>query len=297
MSTILITGASSGIGNAIARATAAAGHTVYASMRDVAGRNAAAAHDLADFAAERGLTVHPVELDVSDQASADAAVAAILDAEDRLDVVVHNAGHLARGFAEAFTAEQLALIYDINVFGQHRVNRACLPAMRAAGQGYLVYIGSTTTPVPPPFMAPYATSKAAGDLLAETTAYEISQLGIETTIVMPGALREGTNHSLHATAPETDLSDAYAALAPMMRSVGRYIAASTRPGASTADVGAEVVRLLDLPFGTRPRRVLVDFQDSGLERITDRVAEVTESVLAAMGVEQMLHVAPHPSAT
>jgi NAD(P)-dependent dehydrogenase (short-subunit alcohol dehydrogenase family) len=296
MSTILITGASSGIGNAISRATAAAGHTVYASMRDVAGRNAPQAGELADFAAERKLTLRPIELDVSDQASADAAIAAILDAEGRLDVVVHNAGHLARGFAEAFTAEQLAAIYDVNVFGQHRVNRACLPAMRAAGAGYLVYVGSTTTPVPPPFMAPYATSKAAGDLLAQTTAYELRPLGIETTIVMPGALREGTNHSLHATAPETDLTEAYAALEPMMQSVGRYIATSTSPDASTADVGAEVVRLLDLPFGTRPQRVLIDFQRSGLERITDRVADVTEEVLTAMGVGQMLHVAARQAA-
>lgn len=296
MSTILITGASSGIGNAIARATAAAGHTVYASMRDVAGRNARQAYDLTEFADQRKLTLRPVELDVTDQASADAAVAAILDDAGRLDVVVHNAGHLARGLAEGFTAEQMAAIYDVNVFGQHRVNRACLPAMRAAGAGYLIYIGSTTTPVPPPFMAPYATSKAAADLLAKTTSYEVGPLGIETTIVMPGALREGTNHSLHATAPEIDLTDAYAAIAPMLQSVGRYIAASTSPDASTADVGAEVVQLLDMPFGTRPQRVLIDFQRSGLERITDRVADVTEDVLTAMGAGQMLHVATRESA-
>src|ERR1700754_2951497 len=107
MSTILITGTSSGIGNAIARATAQAGHTVYASMRDIDGRNAPQAQRLVDFASEQGLTLHPLELDVSSQDSADAAVTAILDAESRLDVVVHNAGHLARGYAEAFTAEQL----------------------------------------------------------------------------------------------------------------------------------------------------------------------------------------------
>jgi NAD(P)-dependent dehydrogenase (short-subunit alcohol dehydrogenase family) len=296
MSTILITGTSSGIGNAIARATAAAGHTVYASMRDIEGRNAPQAQALVDFASEHELTLRPLELDVSSQASADAAIAAILDAEPRLDVVVHNAGHLARGYAEAFTAEQLAAIYDINVFGQHRVNRACLPAMRAARSGYLIYIGSTTTPVPPPFMAPYATSKAAGDLLAQTTAYEISQLGIETTIVMPGALPEGTNHALHATTPATELDDAYAVLRPMMEAEGRYIAARTAADASTAEVGAEVVRLLAEPFGTRPRRVLVDFQHTGLERITDRVAEVTEDVMRTMGIEQLLHVAS-PSRT
>jgi NAD(P)-dependent dehydrogenase (short-subunit alcohol dehydrogenase family) len=290
MAVILVTGASSGIGNAISRALADAGHVVYASMRDVTGHNAHSAAEL-----ERD-DLHIIELDVTDQASCDGAVAAIAATEGRLDVVVHNAGHLARGFAEAFTAEQLAAIYDVNVFGQHRVNRACLPAMRAAGAGYLVYVGSTTTPVPPPFMAPYATSKAAGDLLAQTTAYELRPLGIETTIVMPGALREGTNHSLHATAPETDLTEAYAALEPMMQSVGRYIATSTSPDASTADVGAEVVRLLDLPFGTRPQRVLIDFQRSGLERITDRVADVTEEVLTAMGVGQMLHVAARQAA-
>ena len=72
--------------------------------------------------------------------------------------------------------------------------------------------------------------------------------------------------------------------------------ASTSPDASTADVGAEVVRLLDLPFGSRPHRVLIDFQRSGLERITDRVADVTEEVLTAMGVGEMLHVAARQAA-
>ena len=116
-STVLVTGSSTGIGNLTARALAAAGHGVYASMRDVSGRNAGHARDLVDFATAEGLDLKVVELDVQSQASADAAVGYILDDAGRLDVVAHNAGHLVVGYTEAFTAEDLAHLFDVNVLG------------------------------------------------------------------------------------------------------------------------------------------------------------------------------------
>jgi NAD(P)-dependent dehydrogenase (short-subunit alcohol dehydrogenase family) len=283
MAVILVTGASSGIGNAISRALADAGHVVYASMRDVTGHNAHSAAEL-----ERN-DLHIIELDVTDQASCDGAVAAITATEGRLDVVVHNAGHLARGFAEAFTAAQIAALFDVNTLGQHRVNRACLPVMRRAQNGYLIYVGSTTTPVPPPFMAPYATTKAAGETLALTTGYELRPFGIETTIVMPGALPTGTNHSAHATQPaDANVVGAYRALEPLIAQLGRHIAATTAPDASPDAVGRDVVRLVALPEGSRPLRSFVDFQRSGLERITDRADEVTAEVFATLGITELL---------
>src|SRR5262245_52071609 len=100
---ILITGASSGFGALTARALARAGHTVYASMRDTTGRNAPRVTEANQFASENGVDLRTIELDVGSQESVDAAIAKIVADHGRLDVVVHNAGHMAFGPAEAFT--------------------------------------------------------------------------------------------------------------------------------------------------------------------------------------------------
>lgn len=108
------------------------------------------------------------------------------------DVVVHNAGHLVVGYVEAFTPEDLAHLLDVNAVGAHRVNRAALPYLREQRSGTLLYVGSTITVTTPPFLGPYVASKAAFDSLAVVTAYEAGRFGIETSIVMPGAMRIST---------------------------------------------------------------------------------------------------------
>lgn len=209
--TILVTGASSGFGALTVRALADAGHTVHAGIRQTADRNAPAVADLERYATERDVRLHAVELDVTSQSSADAAVARVLATEGRPDVVVHNAGHMVSGPAEAFTPEQLADLYDINVLGAQRVNRAALPQLRARGEGLLVWIGSSSTRGGcPPFLGPYFAAKAAMDALAVSYAGELVRFGIDTAIVVPGAFTSGTNHFLHADTPaDTGRAAAY----------------------------------------------------------------------------------------
>ena len=134
---ILVTGASSGFGLMTAQFLALAGHTVYASMRETRGRNATQVAALASWSAEQKADLRTVELDVQSDASAEAAVAAILADAERLDVIVHNAGHMVFGPAEAFTPDQLMQQYGVNVLGAQRVNRAALPHLRARGKGGL----------------------------------------------------------------------------------------------------------------------------------------------------------------
>ena len=116
-STILVTGASSGFGLMTSHALALAGHTVYASMLDTAGRNASRVAEAADWATKYGANLRTVELDVLSDASAEAAVGHVLADAGRLDVIVHNAGHMVYGPAEAFTPDQLVGQYDVNVLG------------------------------------------------------------------------------------------------------------------------------------------------------------------------------------
>ncbi len=132
--TIVVTGASSGFGRLAANELARAGHTVYASMRETSGRNAPQVADVEKYAKDNAVDLRAIELDVSSDASVTSGIARIIGTHRRLDVIVHNAGHMVFGPAEAFTPEQLAELYDVNVLSTQRVNRAALPWIaRAVG--------------------------------------------------------------------------------------------------------------------------------------------------------------------
>src|SRR5207237_5357737 len=200
---IIITGASSGFGALTARALAKAGHTVYASMRETRGRNAPQVEEAKKFAKDNDVDLRAIELDVSSQESCDAAIQEIIAKNGRLDVVIHNAGNMVFGPAEAFTPEQLAGLYDVNVLSTQRMNRAALPVLRKQGKGLVIWVGSTSTRGGiPPYLAPYFAAKAGMDALAVSYAGELARWNIETTIVVPGAFTSGTNHFAHAGSPE-----------------------------------------------------------------------------------------------
>ena len=140
---IVITGASSGFGALAARALAQKGHIVYASMRETTGRNAPQVKEVEKYASAHGVDLHVIELNVLSQISTDAAIKTIISEHGRLDVVIHNAGHMVFGPAEAFTPKQFAQLYDTNVLSTQRVNRATLPYFRRQGKGLVVWVSSS----------------------------------------------------------------------------------------------------------------------------------------------------------
>ncbi|OAH15380.1 SDR family NAD(P)-dependent oxidoreductase [Streptomyces jeddahensis] len=291
MSTVLITGAATGIGNHTARALTRAGHTVWASMRDPEGHDNVHRQELLEFAAQHGGALRVVALDVTSQESADAAVAAILRDSGDLDVVVQNAGHLYVGYTEAFSAEDIAHLIDINVIGAHRVNRAVLPHLRNRGTGTLLYVGSTIIVTTPPFLGPYAASKAAFDVLAVATSYEVNPLGIETCIVMPGAITKGTQHFPDATrAADAAVSAAYAELDPLVARNEEVTSALFVPGVDPSPVGVadEITRILSLPHGAKPFRSVVDYTEAGVESVNEVARETRERFVQRMGFGELL---------
>ncbi|MFG3297104.1 SDR family NAD(P)-dependent oxidoreductase [Streptomyces sp. NPDC048179] len=293
MSTVLITGAATGIGNLTAKALAAAGHRVYATTRGPEGRNAPRARELGDFAAAHGVDIRVVELDVTSQDSAEAAVETVIAESGDLDVVIHNAGHLVVGYVEAFSAEEIAHLVDVNTLGVQRLNRAVLPHLRGRGRGTLLYVGSTTSVTAPPFLGPYVVSKAAMDSLALVTSYEVSRFGIETVIVMPGPFTEGTDHFPKAgRAADTAVAEAYRALDPLVDRNEEATAGLFTPG-TTADpvvVAEEITRILDLPYGERPFRAVVDLTDSGVDQANAVVTEAREDFVRRMGFGEVLEL-------
>jgi NAD(P)-dependent dehydrogenase (short-subunit alcohol dehydrogenase family) len=291
MAVALVTGASSGFGRLTAQSLARAGHTVVAGMRATSGRNAPAAAELDQLAADEKLAVSAVDLDVQSQPSADAAIAEILRRHNRLDIVVHNAGHMVLGPAEAFTPEQLTSVYDINVVGTQRVNRAALPVLREQGSGLLVWVGSSSTRGGhPPFLAPYFAAKAAMDALAESYAGELIRFGIGTTIVVPGAFTSGTNHFLHAGQPEDqERAAAYEHHYGRLRAeIDQRLAALIPPDADVQSVADEIVRVVGLPAGARPFRTHVDPSRDGSEVVAAVADRIRAEFYHRIGIEDLL---------
>jgi NAD(P)-dependent dehydrogenase (short-subunit alcohol dehydrogenase family) len=292
--TILISGASSGFGALTARLLADAGHTVYAGMRDVPGRNAEAAKAAVDYSAEQSVTLRPVELDVSSDDSAAAAVATVLSEREHLDVLVHNAGHMVTGPAEAFTPEQLAALYDTNVLGTQRLNRAALPHMRERGDGLLVWVGSSSSRGgTPPYLAPYFAAKAAMDALAVSYALELSRFGIETSIIVPGSFTHGTNHFAHSGSPaDQAVADAYEnRYAGLMDQVGQKLAEIEPTWADPTEVARAIVTVVDTEKGRRPYRVHIDPSDDGAAVVFAVGDRIRADFLRRIGLDDLLHPA------
>ena len=292
---IVITGASSGFGALTARSLARAGHTVYASMRETKGRNAAQVAEVEQYAAEHKADLRTLELDVASQESCASAIQEILAKAGRLDVVIHNAGHMVFGPAEAFTPEQLAELYDVNVLSTQRMNRAALPVLRKQGTGLVIWIGSSSTRGgTPPYLAPYFAAKAGMDALAVSYAGELARWNIETTIVVPGAFTSGTNHFAHAGSPEDKarLKEYESGpTASLGKEIMKGFELTAAPDADALDVAKAIVKVVDMPFGTRPFRVHIDPANDGAEIVNGVADRARAELLRNMRLPDLLRPA------
>lgn len=289
---ILISGAGSGFGALSARALADAGDVVYAGLRDIYGRNAERAQAAREYATTRGVQLKVVEMDSQSQRSVDEAVSRVIDEEGRIDVLIHNVGHMVTGPAEAFTLDQFSDLYDVNVLSTQRLNRAALPHMRAAGEGLVLWISSSSVKGgTPPYLGPYFAAKAAMDALAVSYAAELARWGIETSIVVPGSFTHGTEHFATAWTPDDKrVEAAYDTKYPRLLSeVSEKLAALAPADADPALVAAEVARIVALPLGTRPYRTTIDPADDGSEKVSDLGDEIRAEFLTRIGLQDLLH--------
>ncbi|HWO73957.1 MAG TPA: SDR family oxidoreductase, partial [Dehalococcoidia bacterium] len=254
MPVVLVTGCSSGFGELIAKTCAHAGHNVFATMRDLGGRNAAAAGALAAWARDERLQVTLLEMDVADSASVRGAVEQVFASAGRVDVVVNNAGIAAGGPLEAFDIEQMQALYDVNVWGPLRVDKAVLPQMRERRSGLLIHVTSTLGRILPFSGGLYPASKWAAEGLAESLHYQLKPFGVDVAILEPGSFP--TPAVSKAMRPnDKAVAEAYAAVPPVARR-----AAEVPPDYKPPDpqeVADAVLRLIEMPAGKRPLRTVV----------------------------------------
>lgn len=285
MATVVLTGVGGGFGTLTAQALRDAGHTVFGTLRDRAGRNAEATRTL------EAQGVHVLEMDVTSDASVDAAAAHVLATTTGVDAVINNAGVGVLGVQETFTAGDLQRLFDVNVFGAHRVTRAFTPALRAQGHGLLVFVSSLLGRITVPFYGPYNASKWALEALAENYSTELSGYGIDVAIVEPGGyptafmanlLQPSDAARVASLGVQTDAANQFFA--------GFEQALASNPAQDPRHVADAMVRLVEADAGTRPFRTVVDAMGmgAGIEPYNAQLHALTSGIHTAFGIGDML---------
>jgi NADP-dependent 3-hydroxy acid dehydrogenase YdfG len=278
---VLITGTSSGFGNLTALALASRGHRVFATMRDPDGKNRERA---ARLRAVKGIEV--LALDVTSEPSVDAAVAFAQRSAGHLDAVVNNAGIAIIGLAETITPDQLLRLFDTNVVGVQRVDRAVLPAMRARRSGLLVHVSSGLGRIVIPIVALYGSTKFALEAISDAYRYELKACGVDVTVVQPGAYPTDLG-SVDPDGADQARAEGYGALEGALEGFHkRTLAMRSRPDApDPQEVADAIVKLIETPAGQRPARVAVDTVKSPLvPRLNDAHAQAQRELLQGMGM-------------
>ncbi|WP_394849766.1 SDR family oxidoreductase [Pendulispora brunnea] len=284
---VLVSGASTGFGRLLVETLARRGHTVFASMRGIDGRNAAAASELSALASTERLAIRPIEMDVTDDASVNAAIEQVMTEAGRLDVVVNNAGGIAFGLLETFSEERVRGILELNLFGSMRVNRAALPILRAQGSGLLVQVTSAGGRYVVPFFGPYTIAKFAAEAMAETYRYELAREGIDSVVVEPGGY--GTSLAKNAVRADDDARvQSYGRGKELLDLAARAMTAVASTG-NPQEVADAITALIEAPAGTRRLRTVVgELAKPLLEPFNASAERIQADRLLALGLTEML---------
>ncbi len=288
--TMLVTGASTGFGRDIAETLNRAGHRVFASMRDTAGKNRLHADALG------AQSIDVVDLDVTDAASVDRAVETVLGETGRIDVLINNAGIAAGGVTESFTVEQTQALFDVNVFGVLRVTRGVLPTMRRQGDGLIVNVGSILGRVTFPFFGIYGASKFALEALTDSLRYELSQLGVDVTLVQPSAYPTPMYTSVQQPLDPSRAVE-YGEIGEIPGAMFEHFMSvfSADDAPNPHDVAEAIEKLVATAKGKRAARTIVG-APFGADAVNTSTAPVQAEVVASLGLVHLDGVALMKSA-
>ena len=202
---MMVTGATRGLGRALAGELAKRGHKVYGLGRSWEGNEA--------------LAFTPLIMDVREEASVKKAVERVLADEGRLDVVINNAGVSQSGSIEETPEEAARAMFETNYFGLARVIKAVLPIMRGQNSGTIVNVGSAAGRIGIPFQAHYASSKFAVEGLSEALYHELKEFKVRVLLIEPGDVRTSIWERSKSDAPESS---------PYSEAIKRFLAVKDR---------------------------------------------------------------------
>ncbi len=284
MEKILITGCSSGFGFNSAKFLAKKGYHVFATMRNIAGKNAQAASELEDFGKSNGYKLEVLELDVTSDESVSYASKQL----PVIDVLINNAGMGFGGAIESFTSHEVLAQLDLNIVGTLRVAKAVLPGMRAQKSGLIIQTSSIAGRCAFPGFGIYHASKWGLEGVSEALRYELAPLGIDVCIVEPGPF--DTSFFGNIIAPsDSEIANDYKHVDEFFAGFGHQVMGLFEDENAPTDpmlIVETYAKLIQLPAGERPLRTIGGL-DFGLQALNDAVEPIRKKGLESMGIAQL----------
>jgi NAD(P)-dependent dehydrogenase (short-subunit alcohol dehydrogenase family) len=284
---ILITGASSGFGKLTAHTLLNKGHHVAAAMRDINGKNKKVAKELSDLGAKI------IELDVTNDESVSGGVNKAINELGGLDVLFNNAGVGTIGMQEFFTTTDFQKLFEINVFGVQRMNRAVVPHFRKNKRGLIIYTSSLLGRVSLPFYGPYQASKWALEAMAENYRVELSTFGVENCIVEPGGYPTSFMENLLKPSDNTRES-LYGDFMnfPMQMFTNFENVLKNNPQQNPQKVADAIADLVEKPYGEKPFRTTVDFigMADHIDKYNEHLEQIMTGIYSNFGLNGLLTV-------
>jgi NAD(P)-dependent dehydrogenase (short-subunit alcohol dehydrogenase family) len=279
---VLITGTSSGFGRLITETLAHKKFQVFATMRDIKGRNATVAREITQLARQESLSLQTLELDVTNDSSVERAVSKVVLQCGRIDVLVNNAGYGIMDLAETVTTAQGQRQFDTNFFGVLRMNRAVLPVMKRQASGLLLHVSSGAGRLAIPGMGLYCASKFAMEALAEVYRYELASQGIDSVIIEPGAYATPIMEKLER-GEDSGCKAGYGEMAEVPEKLKARIGSSR---ANPQEIADAVLQIIETPAGQRQLRYRVGPGGPGVQKINALTDEVQAQRLEAFGITE-----------
>ena len=284
---ILITGASGGFGKLTVLTLLQKGHQVAASMRDIHGKN----KNVADELRKAGAKI--IEIDVTDDTSVNNGVQKAITDLDGLDVLINNAGLGVLGMQEFFTPADFQKVFDINVFGVQRMNRAVVPYFREKKNGLIVYTSSLLGRIALPFYGAYQSSKWALEALAENYRVELSGFGIENCIVEPGGYPTAfSDNLLRPSDNSREVGYGDFAKVPEAALHNFENVLKNNPQQNPQKVADAFAELIEKPKGDKPFRKTVDFigMADHIQKYNEHLEQIMTGLYTNFGTQGMLSV-------